>query len=317
MNKEILYRLTNDNEFENIYTEDTILNTIYEECTKYYKLPISSTNSYNVKPYTLLGELSLYIFANIDSKDYDGDTKIRIKHLHNFLLKCINDKNFCNTKIFLSYIRDILKITYFPKAEIYTSHYYNTVSEISNLSFDEKLNIMKNNEKDIILHKDYLCNNVTDLIIVSLYEIFSKKNTISKCKNCDRFFISRNSNAFCNYASPQNEKLSCLQYSRNTSYVEKRNKDEVKKLYSKICNLLNKRYTDAKNKKPELYDKSKEDMHYKNYDEFKKLYTDTLLPQLSSGEITKSELYKILENKYYYYISIGGKQNGSSRNNKK
>lgn len=317
MNKDFLYRLTKDQEYENILTEDTVMDTLCDECIKYYKLPIQSTNTYEIKPYMLLGEISLYILTSIDSKNYDEDTKRKLKHINNFLLKCLNDKNFCNTKIFLSYVRDVLKITDFPKAFIYTSNYYNDTIEISDLSFDEKLEIMKKNVNDIILYKDYLCKNIIDLLIVSLYEIFSKNYTISKCKNCDRFFISRNSTAFCNYASPQNEKRSCLQYSRNTSYVKKRKQDKVKNMYNKICNLLNKRYTDAKNRKLELYDKAEEDMHFKNYDDFKKLYTDSLLPQFSSGKITKAELYKKLEEKYNYYISLGGKRNGSSRTYKK
>ena len=114
--------------------------------------------------------------------------------------------------------------------------------------------------------------------------------------------------------------MSCLQYSRNTSYVDKRKTDPIKKIHTDISNLLRKRYYDArdsKNPNIELQEKS-----WQIYEDFKVHYNNKLKPQYLRGELTKEELLICLNELYTYYISNpikngGVKDNGNSRNNKK
>lgn len=318
MNKdiELLYRLSHDSEYESIICNDEKLNLLYENSTKYYKLPFSNTDCIRVMPYKNIGEFSLYLLSEFNNIALESDMLI----LREYLLKCINDENYCNDKVFLAFIKDFLHISRLPHFDCFVTNYYTDNNKITNLTNNEKLDIILENSKNIIFNKDYICNGLLDLIIVSLYEIFSKGLKIKKCKTCDRFFVNKHSSAFCNYANPQNETMSCLQYSRNTNYVEKRKTDPIQKIHTDISNLLRKRYYDARDSK--INNKELEQSAWITYENYKEYYKQTLKPQYTRGKITRDELLKYLNDTYIYHKNNNikmevKKYNGSSRNNKK
>lgn len=318
ISKPFLYRLHDDSEYESIITDDAELLSLYEECSKYYKKPIYNKKHLQITYCKNIGEFSLYLLSEFltDDKNISDITKsTQLDFIRLYLLKCINNENYCNNKLFLTFIRYYLHIQKLPHCDYYASNYSN--NKIST-SFDDSFNSIVENLEPVIFNKDYLCNDLLDLVIVSLYEIFSKGYKIKKCRNCDKFFISENSSIFCNYTCPKNKSLSCFNYSRNTDYVSKRKNDPVQNTYTKICNLLRKRFYDARDANPcnEELKKASE----KILDDFKDDYTLNQKIKYTSGKITKDELLNYLEEQYNYFKNNplkGGSKNGSQRTNKK
>lgn len=297
----ILYQLSNNLDNESIDTNDKYLNEIMKNVEKYYLLPATRKDMI-VKGQSFLGNIAFYLL-NTPNLNIDKDTQNKIQLINSYLSSCLADSKYCNTKIFLSFARDILKIQRFPKGEIFTSDYYKDSDNIENTSLNEKLTIFFNNSNEIKLNKSYECNGIIDLIVASIMEIFLQGYSIKKCRNCHKYFYNKNSNMYCPYASPQNINLSCYTYSTNTSYVEKRKNDPIREKYNKISNMLRSRYR--------YYD---DDSDLDTLNDFASNY-HFKMELLNEGKITKEEMLEFLEvsdsnfrNNYVRRRNNGGKR---------
>lgn len=310
----IYYKLIKDFEYEIIYTEKSELNELYDYSTKYYQLPNDST-AINIRAYQQLGNFTLYLLGHLDENNNLKDD-INLQNLKTYLINCINDKKYCNPKIFLSFVRFILHLQNLPICKIYANHNYKINEEDNNICKKE-LEAIYNNCDTIDLSKEYYCNSTLELLVSSIYEIFTKGYKIKKCKSCNKFFVARKSEAFCQYISPFDDNLSCLQYSRKNSSSVKRKNNPIEWQYNKVCNLLRKRKIDM-----ELYhfdEKSKIDKCKKELKAFQTEYVKIKKIQYEKGEISKDELLKFLLDKEVYFKNKKKeeKKNGSKRTNKK
>lgn len=319
ISKPFLYRLHDDSEYESIITDDIELLSLYEECSKYYKKPICDKKHLQIKFCKNIGEFSLYLLSEAlisDKKILDINESTQLESIKLYLLKCINNEDYCNNKLFLTFIRYYLHMQKLPCCDYYASNYSD--NKIST-SFDDVFNSIVKNSEQVTINKDYLCNNLLDLVIVSLYEIFSKGYKIKKCRICGKFFINKKSSILCSYTCPKNKNLSCFDYSRKTNYVSKRKNDPIQSTYTKTCNLLRKRYYDARDSNSS--NKELQNAYEKILNDFKDDYTLNKKRKYRNGEITEDELLDYLKEKYNYFKSNplkgGIKNNGSSRTNKK
>ena len=98
-----------------------------------------------------LGNFAFYIL-NCENLNFDKDILSKLKLINEFLSKCIINKELCNNKVFLAFIRDILKLQKFPQGNIYVSNYYTETDNV-NLDMENKLKLMLNNIKNAITDK--------------------------------------------------------------------------------------------------------------------------------------------------------------------
>lgn len=305
MNKQvnILYQLTNDLENEMIDTDDNYLKSILKKVEKYYLLPYVS-NNIEVKKQLILGNIAFYLL-DLPNSDFDEEIISKIKLINIFLSCCITNNKYCNNKIFLAFVRDILRQE-IPKGDTFASNYYMNIDDISNIGTNEKLALILNNIEHITLNKTYLCNGVIDLIIISIYEMFSKGYSIKRCRNCHKYFFNKNSNKYCSYSSPQKSNKSCYEYCTNTSYVQKRENDPIRKEYNKISNMLRSRYR-----------------YYEN-DSDRQILSDfgdnyhSKIKELNNGLISKEDVIEFLNISKINFKEQYKRRNkyGSTRNNK-
>lgn len=280
MGENILYRLHKECEFETLETNDNYINSIFKNAEKYYSFP-DTINGIEIKQMLPLGNFAFYIL-NCENLDFDKDILSKLKLINEFLSKCIINKELCNNKVFLAFIRDILKMQKFPQGNIYVSNYYTKTDNV-NLDMENKLKLMLNNIKNIEVTKDYICTDIIDLIVVSIFEVFSHGFFIRKCRNCYKYFLNKNSNKYCPYASYQNSHKSCYDYCTNASYIEKRKTNPIRNKYNKISNMLRNRY--------EYYgNRSDRDI----LDDFCEKYQDKM-EKLKKGIIPESEVLKFLD----------------------
>ena len=309
MKKQIqfIYQLSNDLEYEMIDTDDTYLNSILKEVEEYYSLPCTLNND-KLKKQLILGNIAFYLLDS-PNLDFDKETIAKMKLINTFLSCCITNSKYCNNKIFLAFVRDILNYK-IPEGDIFASNYYMDINDISNIETNEKLNLMLNNVKHIKINKTYICNGVIDLIIVSIFEIFAQGYSIKRCRNCHKYFFNKNSNKYCPYSSLQKHDKSCYEYCTNTSYLEKRENDPIRKEYNKISNMLRSRYR--------YYEKDSDREILSNFgDNYRSKMED-----LNNGLISKEDVIEFLNMSKMNFTEQYKKhkeerKNGSTRTNKK
>ena len=146
MGEDILYRLHKECEFETLETNDNYINSIFKNAEKYYSFP-DTINGMEIKQMLPLGNFAFYIL-NYENLNFDKDILSKLKLINEFLSKCIINKELCNNKVFLAFIRDILKLQKFPQGNIYVSNYYTETDNV-NLDMENKLKLMLNNIKNI------------------------------------------------------------------------------------------------------------------------------------------------------------------------
>lgn len=103
----------------------------------------------------------------------------------------------------------------------------------------EKLNISK--LADNTVGYIYDINNLADLLNVTLYSLKMDNKVISKCKNCNRYFISnkKNTEIFCRRIDPKTQKqVSCIKIGRqvNRTAIDNEVKNIYHKIYNRLCN---------------------------------------------------------------------------------
>lgn len=293
MDKQILYSVMVNSDKEFTYGLD-------EELIEYIMLYQDSKNCIKINKYIGLGVSALSLLDN-NNFEFNENLQKEIDILRMYLMRCVDNDGFCNNNIFLAYIKETLH-KFIPSPKIYTSLPYsdkqldnNIVSEDNN----SKLNAMLFNMNHIELKRDYVCDGIIDLIICSLFEIFSKNAYIRKCDNCGRYFvttINKESIKFCNYISPENSRLTCRKLMNQTNYVNKRKTDILTNKYTALFNKYKNRYERAQDKKNVTnIDEEIVKKHKTKLENLKNKYRD-IRDSIKKGKITKEEGVKILEN---------------------
>ncbi len=302
---EFIYNLNNDLECEIINTENSYLLEILEGAEKYYSVP-NISNNIKVKGKLALGNYAFYLL-DLPNLNFDEDIILKLELIKSFLSYCIENDKYCNNKIFLTFVRYILKINKLPIVDIFATDKSNISNETE---LNEKLKFMLDNIENIEIQRSYECHDIVDLIIISIFEIFSKEYSIKKCRNCHKYFFNRNSNKYCSYTSPQNSKKTCYEYCNDISYVKKRKENPIRKKYTEISNMLRSRCR--------YHDRESDWEVLRNFgDDYQIKMQD-----LNNGKISKEDVLNFLDSSKIQFENEYKKKkeerkNGSSRNNKK
>ena len=290
-----------------------------EEYIKIYDSNISDivdiSDNISIKKYVQLGISALSLLDNNNFK-FDEKIKNEFEVLRIYIEKCVNDKSFCKSNIFLAYIKDSLN-RFLPHPIIYTDFVYNE-SQIEKklhlLDNSQKLNAILFNSNKIKLKKDYICSGITDLLICSLFEIFDNNFYIKQCENCNRYFITsidKKNIKYCNYLF-NDTSLTCKQLMNRENYLTKRKKDIFMKKYNNLLTKYRNKYV-RESEKINIYNISTENLDkYENLIETFKEEHKKISKLIKSGSITPEDGVNMLDkfDKEVYY-------NGSSRTNKK
>lgn len=189
------------------------------------------------------------IFHLLQKKDieYDKKTNEHIEFFKYYLNKCINNKQYCDNRIFLSCMQENLNL-HLPKNDLIIQNIY-TVDELKdyntlNSDYKQKLELIYKNKDNIKYSKIYYCNTIEDLFICSLYELFEKKYIIRKCEFCGKFFVTSekgNRVKYCYNISPVDSTKTCYVYkSRETTEKNRKNNSRIR-IYRQITNRLRNR----------------------------------------------------------------------------
>lgn len=317
MNNEILYRISNNGKNEFIDTNDKTIEKIIEEAENYYKLPIKSIRGVKIVKSFNLGEFLCYFLK--EERNIDTITNKKVLLLRKFFNQYAkNNKNY-NANIFLSFVKNILKIPSLPFCTIFVTEKYQDedIKLINEDNFLIQLETLKNNHKNIKVCKEYICKDIIELLIVSFYEIIITKSEVKKCINCKRIFL-RNSNCsnvrYCNYSSPQNPKKSCNEFRKNAKYQDIRKSNKIYEWHNTIYDMLSRR-KERLESKYENIDNNNINLQKARNDlkAFKKFYVQETA-KFDSGEITQDEFINKMK---ILHIKYKEEKNVRSRNNKK
>ena len=131
---------------------------------------------------SIIGTL-MFEFLRNDTIEYDAKTKKNIEYFKYYLNKCIENKNYCNNKIFLSCIQECMSLS-LPKSIYHINNVYTlkqkTNYDIIHSDKEDKTDIIYNNKENIEFAKIYFCKSIEELFICSLYELFEKGYVIIK-----------------------------------------------------------------------------------------------------------------------------------------
>ncbi len=233
---DFLYELSNNLMNEIIYGLDDTdeLTNILEGVEEYYVLPNIPENVSIKKKHTL-GNYAFYLL-DLPDLPFDSEINCCLRQINSFLASCIEKVSCCNEKMFLVFVRYILKIQNIPEAKSFAT--YN--NDIPNAVYLQEM-LESVTMEDIEVSRTYLCKNVVDLVIASVYEILSKGFRIKRCRNCHKYFFTKNSNKYCPYRSPQDETKSCYDYCNKMPSQQKRKEDPIQSKYTQVSNMLRSR----------------------------------------------------------------------------
>ena len=302
--KQILYSVLQNSKIE-------ITDGLDNELEEYIKIYVSDIpDNLSIKKYIKLGVSALSLLDNNNFK-FEENTQKQIEILRIYIEKCIENKAFCKSNLFLAYVKDFLN-KQLPSPTIYTNFVYSQKQleeKIHLQDNNKKLNALLFNEKKIDLKKDYVCNGLIDLLICSLYEIFNNKFYIKKCENCNRYFITpvnKENVIYCEYLF-NNTSLTCKQLMNRKNYLIKRKENVLSMKYATLIAKYNNKYV-RESEKIEIKNIDEEEVNkYKNIREaFKKEYK-RITSLVKSEKITISDALKMLEkfDKEVYYGSKG------------
>lgn len=328
MDREILYSVYVNCAKESI---DGLENELYEYIYNYDKVEpdikndidyIKSFKTIEVKSFIDFGVSALSILDN-ENISFSSNIDKELDYLRTYLNKCIKNKQFCNPTLFLAYVKhELHRFLPLPQYNVQNNPYSEKQisNDILNKDNETKLEAILFNIHNIDLRKDYVCKGIIDLIIVSLFEIFSKNYNIKKCQNCNRYFISKKSNAnikYCNYYSSNHPNSTCREYMSKAEYIKKRNNNNVQYKYNILYSRYNNRYSRLRDKYEHIKEIPKEikleiEQKLNIVNKLQNLYNEDIISKLKNNEITEDEAMELLED-----FEKEVEHNGSTRNNKK
>lgn len=253
--------------------------------------------------------------------EYSEKTKKNIEYFKFYLDKCIEDSTYCDNKVFLSCMQECTSLS-LPKKEniienIYTLEQRSDYNVIHS-SPAEKTDIIYRNKNYIKYSKIYYCKSIEDLFVCSLYELFEKGYVIRKCKNCNKFFVTKEKGSrrkYCYYYSPQDKNKTCYDYMNQRKSNESRKTNEIIKLYNSITNRLRNRQSRINTTDEKTY-KLLYDLYDKELNNLSITYTN-MKKEVKNGKFEKSVLIDFLSKYDEDDKKNWRKKYGSSRVNKK
>ena len=264
------------------------------------EIAIPDTPDYNGKfvGSRVIGTLMFELIQN-RNLEFDAKALYVIEYINYYLEQCLNNDEYCDNKIFLPCIKHALN-THLPNYNFYFENDYTAEQAYSMYFADykEATSIIFNNRNDIIYSKVYYCHKIEDLILASLYEVFDAKYIIRKCKNCNKFFVTKEKGKrikYCYNGSPQNPNKSCYQYCSQLTYIQKRKNNPIRKEYTKLYNKYNNRYIRARDAYIEKYSLEEENLQKQNLEKLK-LFYNNLKEDLKLNRISKEDALLALKN---------------------
>ena len=202
----------------------------------------------------------MFELIQMNNMEYDKITAKNIEYFKFYLNNCINNAEFCNNKIFLSCMQECLSLS-LPRSELHIENIYTPEQRCNynliNANYRNKTDIIFDNRNDIKYSKVYYCNCIEDLFISSIYELFEKGYFIKKCKNCKKFFVTKEKGSrikYCYNISPDDNTKTCYVYKSQENSKNNRKTNPRINLYNKITERIRIRLEREENQKVcELY----------------------------------------------------------------
>lgn len=192
-----------------------------------------SDKKYNLK--------RIFLFCKIDISEIE-----RLEKIREFISKCSDNDEMCNIKSLANLVMTIFSIHHrFNKYNDQFKIPDRKIDSVNSIPYSVGENVLDVNK---YLQSKYLFysfsvsakfETLSELCIISLYEIFQLKAIIKKCKMCNHFFIKKSGN-LCNRKLIENDFRGCLKYNEylyNKNYCS----DIIIKEYKKTLARLTSR----------------------------------------------------------------------------
>lgn len=212
---------------------------------------VSEPNVYN----QLLNSFFLSKEYNLSSAFLSFDISLielaRLRKIKDFILMCSQNSKMCSN----NYLRD-LAISLFPKDHrIFNLFNDNSRYKVRRLFSSNEIqfclstaDLERKMNRQFVEYSFYSVsdfNVLSELCIISLFEIFDYKKIIKQCSMCRKFFIPDCEENYCNRPDAQNDFRGCLKY-RMFLYNQDYRKSQVVRHYKKIYNRLQSRAQKSK-----------------------------------------------------------------------
>ena len=150
-------------------------------------------------------------------------------------------------------------------------------------SAEERKNIEKRFDNNIKFLNTYKIEKCSDLFDVYRKLIIDRKISIKKCKNCDKFFITKNrtDEVYCDNPSPQNPNKTCKEYGAKKTYRDEIKSTPIKYEHYNISQFYRMRIARAKNEKEKM-------KYEKAFNTYKEKYQKNKL-RYNSGKLQEND----------------------------
>ncbi len=203
-----------------------------------------------------------------------GDSSDFKTYFHEeYLEKTFSDFNIPRVKRVVAYKENGKYMTFFTyKEELRKKTKNNEVVYLYVVTHDRA----KMKEIDLKAYDISTIEELLDCILLEMKEDEEAVNKIKKCKNCNKYFIAKGKQIYCNNLSPQNSEKTCRELSDDT-----KNDNEYYRIYRQYYKkeyARKNRSREFQEKSIELYEKAKsEKMDLEKYKTEMKLLYERLL----------------------------------------
>lgn len=237
--KEYSYFVHEKNKEENISGNIEIrdIKGYYQEIINDEHEEINANNLFTITKYEPLGSLA---FCLIEDKEKYKENEIKLIRM--YIDECILNEQCGSTEVLLVFIRNILQRE-LPKIQCWSNE--KNDGKIEKIKDNKsKIQFWTDNKKELDIEKVYGCKDYIDIVLCSLYEIFSNNQVIKRCENCNRYFTSKKNDSrtiYCNYVAPQDKNKTCREMKNRIQYINKRREDKMQYEYNKLIEKYRRR----------------------------------------------------------------------------
>lgn len=169
----------------------------------------------------------------------------RLTKIKDFLTLCSGSKHMCNT----AYVKD-LAIAVLPRdnplfnlfgenSRYNIRHIHSNIKLPFGLSIKQTIQALEEQYSEFTFSTQTNVNSITELCVLSLYEIFESGQFVRRCSNCNGFFATERETGLCTRPNRYNDYRGCRSF-KSFLYNKNYSSDVVKE-YRKIYNRLRKR----------------------------------------------------------------------------
>lgn len=155
---------------------------------------------------------------------------------------------------------------------------------------EERINIEKKHSGEIKFLITYEIEKCSDLFDIYRKLIIDKKICIKKCKNCKKFFITKNrtDEVYCSNPSPQNINKTCKEYGAKKMYRDEIKSTPIKYEHNRTSQFYRMRIKRSKNEKEKTQYEKAFNTYKEDYQKKKNKY--------KTGKLKESDFVEWIKN---------------------